>query len=226
MWSSYSARDAAQLLGMSESAVRACVRDGLVGGIDDVPVRLSFRDLAALRSVKQLSDAGLPMPKVRRALREVLRSRRAGGSLAELTIELRGGQVYVGGAVVAMSGQLELPLAPSGGAAAASVHPLPSPLDGAGPQPAPVMTADDWFARAVALEDSDVEAAIEAYRRALRLRTDRGELWVNLGRLYAETSRRKEAQAAFQKSIPKLMRIISMSRSAWSARSFHGIFRF
>ena len=42
MWTSYSARHAAQLIGLTESAVRSCIRDGLVGTPGTVPAQLSF----------------------------------------------------------------------------------------------------------------------------------------------------------------------------------------
>ena len=51
MWSSYSARHAAQLIGLPESAVRSCIRSGLIGKGGELPARLSFRDLSALRTV-------------------------------------------------------------------------------------------------------------------------------------------------------------------------------
>ena len=54
MWTSYSARHAAQLIGLPESAVRSCIKDGLVGAPGAVPAQLSFRDLSALRRYREL----------------------------------------------------------------------------------------------------------------------------------------------------------------------------
>src|SRR6478736_1718470 len=115
MWTSYSARHAAQLIGLPESVVRSCIRDGLVGTPGTVPAQLSFRDLAALRTVKALVDAGLPLPRVRRELVELQAQLPAGTSLAELTVEAQGGQVHVRGRCEGaprgqVSGQLALPL--------------------------------------------------------------------------------------------------------------------
>src|SRR4051812_17513368 len=113
MWTSYSARHAAQLIGLPESAVRSCIRDGLVGTPGSVPAQLSFRDLSALRTVKALVDAGLPLPRVRRELLEIQKQLPAGTSLAELTVEARNGQVHVRGAAPDSNdggaGQLALP---------------------------------------------------------------------------------------------------------------------
>src|SRR3569623_1057897 len=93
MWTSYSARHAAQLIGLPESAVRSCIRDGLVGTPGTVPAQLSFRDLSALRTVKALVDAGVPLGRVRKEL-VLIQARLPGGtSIAELTVEARNGQV-------------------------------------------------------------------------------------------------------------------------------------
>src|SRR5512138_533517 len=116
VWTSYSARHAAQLIGLPESAVRSCIRDGLVGAPGTVPAQLSFRDLSALRTVKSLVDAGLPLLRVRRELQRIQRGLPSGMSIAELTIEARAGGVCVRGTTdvaSALEGQLELPLAPS-----------------------------------------------------------------------------------------------------------------
>src|SRR5512146_1370315 len=108
MWTSYSARHAAQLIGLPESAVRSCIRDGLVGAPNAVPAQLSFRDLAALRTVKALVDAGLPLARVRKELAAIQTGLPAGATLAELTVEVSGGRVQVRGVPSAgdPSGQL------------------------------------------------------------------------------------------------------------------------
>ena len=111
MWTSYSARHAAQLIGLAESAVRSCIRDGLVGTPGTLPAQLTFRDLAALRTVKALVDAGMPLPRVRRELGEIQKQLPAGTSLAELTVEARDGRICVRGAApLDRPGQLPLPL--------------------------------------------------------------------------------------------------------------------
>src|SRR3954466_12165047 len=112
VWTSYSARHAAQLIGLPESAVRSCIRDGLVGTPGTVPAQLTFRDLSALRTVKALIDAGLPLPRVRRELARIQHGLPSGASIAELTVEARGGQVHIRGAHGSeqLPGQLALPL--------------------------------------------------------------------------------------------------------------------
>jgi len=194
VWSSYSARQAAQLIGLSESAVRSCIRDGLVGVATDIPVQLTFRDLATLRLIKRLVDGGLPLANVRRELLRIATTLQ-GQSLSELPIEVRGSTLVIRGSAAAAVGQMDLFAVPAPiSSEAGQLHTLPVPLpataEASNPvlQPVPIVTADEWFMRALELEDSDSRAAIDAYRRGLRLRPDASESWVNLGRLLAEAS--------------------------------------
>lgn len=212
MWTSYSARHAAQLIGIPESAVRSCIREGLVGAPGAVPAQLSFRDLSALRTVKALVEAGLPLARVLRELGKIQKSLPAGTSIAELTLEARAGQVCLRGAREQApgaqgSGQLALPFdtpaEPETAASSGEMHELPR-ADSA-PIPVPVAvppaTADQWMQRGIALEERDVVAAIDAYRRALRLHPELVEAWINMGRLFAETGDAPAALDCFESAI-------------------------
>lgn len=208
MWTSYSARHAAQLIGLAESAVRSCIRDGLVGAPGTVPAQLSFRDLSALRTVKALVDAGLPLPRVRKELVRIQQSLPAGMSIAELTIEARGGIVHIRGAhaQLELGGQLSLPLesAPEPPPSpAGEVRELPHKQDTPAPVAVAPATADQWIARAMELEDRDPVAAIDAYRRALRLRPETTEAWINLGRLFAESGDPTAAHDCFRSALDR-----------------------
>lgn len=203
MWTSYSARHAAQLIGLAESAVRSCIRDGLVGAPGAVPAQLSFRDLSALRTVKALVDAGLPLARVRKELLQIQQRLPEGTSLAELTVEARNGQVCVRGeATKSSEGQLALPFeAAIDPAPAGELRELPRPPDAPVPVAAAPATADQWLSRAQVLEERDPVAAIDAYRRSLRLRPDCTEAWINLGRLFAESNDGEAARECFQSAL-------------------------
>lgn len=208
VWTSYSARHAAQLIGLPESAVRSCIRDGLVGTTNTVPAQLTLRDLSALRTVKALLDAGLPLARVRRELLEIQQRLPAGTSLAELTVEARNGQVHVRGTPASeeRAGQLALPfdvtIDPAPEVPAGELRELPTRAPDA-PVPIAVApaTADQWMSRAQLLEERDPVAAIDAYRRSLRLRPDCTEAWINLGRLFAESSDREAARDCFKTAL-------------------------
>jgi len=205
MWTSYSARHAAQLIGLPESAVRTCIRDGLVGTPGTVPAQLSFRDLSALRTVKALVDAGLPLVRVRKELQRIQAGLPEGASIAELTVEARNGQVHVRGERPANAGegQLALPfeLSIDAGDMPGELRELPRPPDAPVPAFAPPATADQWLSRAQLLEERDTVAAIDAYRRSLRLRPDCTEGWINLGRLFAESNDAEAARECFQSAL-------------------------
>lgn len=208
MWTSYSARHAAQLIGLAESAVRSCIRDGLVGTPGTVPAQLSFRDLSALRTVKALVDAGVPLPRVRKELLAIQALLPAGTSLAELTVEARNGSVHVRGAIPTNgggAGQLALPfdatLEPSPDHALGELRELPRSPEAPMPVAVPPATADQWLSRAQLLEERDPVAAIDAYRRSLRLRPDCTEAWINLGRLFAESNDGDAARDCFKSAL-------------------------
>jgi tetratricopeptide (TPR) repeat protein len=204
VWTSYSARHAAQLIGLPESAVRSCIRDGLVGAPNTVPAQLSFRDLAALRTVKALVDAGVPLPRVRRELLEIQKHLPMGTSIAELTVEARNGSVHVRGTSSRsdVAGQLafafERSIEPE---PAGELRELPRPPDAPVPVAVPPATADQWLSRAQLLEERDPAAAIDAYRRSLRLRPDCTEAWINLGRLFAESNDGDAARDCFKSAL-------------------------
>jgi hypothetical protein len=206
VWTSYSARHAAQLIGLPESAIRSCIRDGLVGTPGTIPAQLTFRDLSALRTVKALVDAGLPLPRVRRELARIQHALPTGASIAELTVEARGGQVHIRGAHGSeeLHGQLALPFdaasdpAPAGPVGELGVlRELPRPPDAPVPLAVAPATAEQWLSRALQLEDRDPVAAIDAYRRSLRLRPECTEAWINLGRIFAESGDPKAAHDCF-----------------------------
>lgn len=198
MWSSYSPRHAASLLGLPESTVRSFARAGVIGAPGELPLRLSFRDLSALRTVKAMLGAGVPLARLRRELMAVRERAGLAQSIAELPLEVRDGHVAIRGEIAPLTGQLSLPFATAalGPAPAGELHDLPSrPVEA--PAPAPALTGDDWFERAVVLEESDPAAAVDAYKRALRLRPDHIEAWINQGRLHAEAGAGEAAAECF-----------------------------
>jgi Tetratricopeptide repeat len=205
VWTSYSARHAAQLIGLPESAVRSCIRAGLVGAPGAVPAQLSFRDLSALRTVKALIDAGLPLPRVRKELARIQQQLPAGTSLAELTVEARGGTVHIRGTQdTGLSGQLSLVFEtspPAQPAPVGEVRELPRATDAPIPVAVAPATADQWLSRAMELEERDPVAAIDAYRRSLRLRPEITEGWINLGRLFAESGDAAAAHDCFRSAL-------------------------
>jgi tetratricopeptide (TPR) repeat protein len=211
VWSGYSTRDAAELAGLPESAVRSCARSGLLSdGATGFPPRFSFQDLAVLKSVKDLSGQGVSLRRIRRQLADLRRRRAAGAgdaaNLSALTLSAFGGQVVVregGCAWHADSGQLLFefgitsPPVSDGG----QVTAMPVRRDAAPPEPAFALTADQWFERGTELEESDPAAAIEAYQKVLHLRPDSSEALINIGRIHAENGQAVLATDCFTRAL-------------------------
>ena len=208
MWSGYSTRDAAELAGLPESAVRSCARSGLLSdGAAGFPARFSFQDLAVLKSVKELAGQGVTLRRIRRQLADLRRRRAADGAgLSALTLGAFAGQVVVreaGCAWHADSGQLlfDFGVPPAAPPSAGQVTAMPIRRDAAPPEPAFALTADQWFERATDLEESDPAAAIEAYQKVLHLRPDSSEALINIGRIHAESGRAALATECFTRAL-------------------------
>jgi tetratricopeptide (TPR) repeat protein len=123
--------------------------------------------------------------------------------LSSMTLAAVGGHVVVSearGAWRADSGQGILPLDDVRGPTGV-VTDLPIRREAPAPEPVVGLSADEWFERAAELEDEDVDAAIEAYGKVLRLRPDSAEALINLGRLHAESGAIERAADCFRRAI-------------------------
>jgi tetratricopeptide (TPR) repeat protein len=178
--------------------IRGYVRSGVDAPADRrASHKLSFRDLRVLEAIKHLVAEGVPWSRVRRQLR-ALKQRLPGASLSELSLDSYEGHVVVreqSRAWRADTGQMVFRY--EANEKNGALHAIPVRREAPGPEPIAGMTADDWFERAAALEDHDSERAIDAYERALRLRPDSTEIWINLGRLFAEKGASERASACF-----------------------------
>lgn len=205
MWTAYSTRQAAEFVGLTESAVRSCVRAGVLStDSSTIPHRFSFRDLLVLKVVKKLVAAGVSPRRIRRQLSELRQRLPQQTSLAELTITCHDGHVVVRDdkqAWRASDGQMLFPFSVEEPPETNQVTPIPVRRVTAAPEPVVGWTADEWFDRALELEEEDPIAAIAAYQRALRLRPDCTETLINMGRLHAENGEPETAAAAFRRAL-------------------------
>lgn len=199
----YSTHEAAELCGLGEAQVRSLVRAGfLAPGGRGVSLRFAFRDVLVLRLVRQLLESGVPIRRLRRQLRELKARLPDDASLASLKITARDGHVVIAdgsGAYRADTGQLVFDFA--GSAPPGEVAKLPLRREAPGPEPAMVLSAEDWFERAVSLEERDPAAAMAAYRRALKLSPEAVDIHINLGRLCAETGDLEAAGRCFRAAL-------------------------
>jgi tetratricopeptide (TPR) repeat protein len=186
---SYTTRDVAKLLGLSEAQVRTQARVGYLAP-DRGPrnsYRFSFQDLVLLRAAKALSEARIAPRRIRRALRTLTRQLPAGRSLSGLRISSEGHRIVVrddGETWNPESGQLLLDFhvaeladraAPTARRLARRARRSDEPL-----------TAEQWYSLGVDLESAAPQDARDAYTRAVALDPRHASARVNLGRWLQE----------------------------------------
>jgi tetratricopeptide (TPR) repeat protein len=183
---SFTTRDVARLLGLTESQVRAQARAGFLtpqrGPRNGY--RFSFQDLVLLRTARELAQARVPFRRIRNALCRLARQLPKGRSLTEIRITPHGQELLVYDGDSAWnpeSGQLQMEFAVAG--LADIPAPQPRTLRPSMHHPRSPQGAWDWFDLALDLEDTDAAAASRAYGEALTQDPTLVDAHVNLGRL-------------------------------------------
>jgi DNA-binding transcriptional MerR regulator len=201
---SFSTRDVARLLGLSESHVRAQARAGFLTP-ERGPrngYRFSFQDLVLLRTARELAQARVPPRRIRHALCDLARQLPTGRSLSEMRITPNGRGVLVHEGDAAWnpeSGQLHIDFSTR----------KPSDLPALGSRvladhqrrPEDPHRAWAWFDRAVDLEATNPAEASRAYAQALAHDPDFVDAHVNLGRLLQLAGQIEEAIEHYRLSI-------------------------
>tara|TARA_R110002096_G_scaffold436051_2_gene666337 strand:- start:84022 stop:84858 length:837 start_codon:yes stop_codon:yes gene_type:complete len=200
VWTGYSTKDTADVVGLSQGAVRSCVREGLLDASPDaIPLRFSFQDLKVLQLLKSLTRRGVSIRRARRQLGELRERCGHERSLASLSIDAHDGHVVIREEEqvwLADSGQLVFGFQfpePAG-----DVTALPHQELIGGPEFMDSLTADEWFDQAVLCEEGEPLRAIAAYKEVLRQRPECTETLINLGRLHAERDEVEEAIGYFE----------------------------
>jgi len=201
---SFTTRDVARLLGLTETQVRSQARAGFLTP-ERGPrngYRFSFQDLVLLRTARELAQARVPSHRIRSALRDLARQLPWGRSLSEVRITANGQGVLVHEGENAWnpeSGQLQIEFtAPEPPSRAATVT-RPLPPDSS--QSIQHRNAWEWFDQAVELEARDPTRAYHAYTQALAADPTLHEAHINLGRLLQLAGRTQEAIKHYHISI-------------------------
>ena len=208
----YTAAEVAQLLGLPATEVRAWVRDGLIAPVRGVRGELlfSFQDLVLLRTAKGLTDGQVPRARVRRALKSLKARLPAGQPLSGLQISVVGNRVVVvdGDArVEPESGQVlfdfevrelqrDIESLETRRRSTAEIS-AERRAEGISAGDAK-FTAEDEYQRAYELENSDPEAALAGYRRAVALDGNHADAHVNLGRMLHDRGELPEAEKHYR----------------------------
>jgi tetratricopeptide (TPR) repeat protein len=193
---SFTTRDVARLLGLTETQVRSQARAGFLTP-ERGPrngYRFSFQDLVLLRTARELAHARVPSPRIRRALRDLARKLPGGRSLSEIRITANGQSVLVhegGAAWNPESGQLHIDFV--GQELSDRPSSITRTLTASAAEPTRPLSAWEWFDMGVELEATDPAQAYRAYVRALSMEPTLADAHVNLGRLLQLAGRTREA---------------------------------
>jgi tetratricopeptide (TPR) repeat protein len=189
----YGIPEVAEILDLPARRVRAWVKAGWIvpARSPDGHARLSFRDVALLRSIRDLEASRVPPRRVRRAL-ERLRDA-AGGESLDLGLRASAGEVVVRDGDSLWS--------PESGQC---LFDFDTRRPGA---PVVNLTRDDdrdgehWFELAGQLEGRDPEGAREAYGRALAADPTHADAHLNLGCLEHECGRLEAAESHYRSAL-------------------------
>ena len=196
---SYSVRDVERVLQLSPAVTRSLIRAGFVNP-ERGPrreFRFSFQDLIVLRTARALMQAKISAKRIRRSLESLRRELPEALPLSGLAISALGDRVVVrdGDARWQVdSGQyvLGLDVTLQDGV----LHVVEHREEPARPEAA----SQDWFSQGLALENSDPDAALNAYRQAVAAEPDNAPAWSNWGRLLHESGRTQEAADVYQRA--------------------------
>lgn len=190
----YGVGEVQRLLRLPRSAVRSMVDSGFVS-----PTRgpknawlFCFRDLVLLRTAQALIEARIPRRRITKAMRALRAHVPDSMPLTGLRIDAVGDQVVVleaGRRWRAESGQYLLAFEGS-------------PADGTltvakGRKTPPSRSAQQWFDEAMILENSDREAAKQAYASAIAVDPSFADAHLNLGCLLHEEGDLRQAERAY-----------------------------
>lgn len=199
----YSVQDVERVLRLSRSTIRGLIKTGFVSPARGPKRQLlfSFQDLIVLRAARALLEANISRRRINRSLEDLRRHLPEQMPLSGLSISAVGDRVVVRDGknhFQVDDGQyvLGLDVSVENGVIRVVEHKETSP-----PEALPAETADDWFDKALALEDADVKAAQAAYERVVELEPDYVGAWINLGRLLHARHDEKKAEIVYRRGI-------------------------
>lgn len=218
----YSLNEVGKLLGLSKSIVTGLIDAGFVSPARGrrKEYRFTFQDLVMLRAARGLTEAGLSSTRILRALRRLksqlpdeiprtgLRIEAMGDSVVvsegDQQWQPEDGQYVLGFSIASAprrrvsfidqpsNGEVKPPEQPL----TRSVKPAERSVNGATSQSS--LTGDEWFHRAIGLEDDDPEGSCDAYRNAIAADPTYGPAYTNLGRMLHQQGRLREAESIYR----------------------------
>jgi tetratricopeptide (TPR) repeat protein len=199
----YSVQDVERVLRLSRSTIRGLIKTGFVQPARGPKRQLqfSFQDLIVLRAARALLEAKISRRRINRSLEDLRRHLPEQMPLSGLSISAIGDRVVVRDGknhFQVDDGQYVLGLDVS---VENGVIRVVERKETPQPEAAPTETADDWFDKALQLEESDAKAAQAAYERTVELEPDYVSAWINLGRLLHARHDEKTAEIVYRRGL-------------------------
>jgi tetratricopeptide (TPR) repeat protein len=202
---SYSVRDVERVLQLSPDTTRRLIRAGFVTPTRGArrEFRFSFQDLIVLRAARALIEAKIPTRRIHRSLENLRRELPESMPLSGLSISAVGDHVVVRdgeGHRQVDSGQylLGLEVTLSDGVLKVVEHRREITASNA------ALTEQDWFAQALALESTDPQGALQAWREAVDAQPDNAAAWINWGRLLHEQGETQRAADVYRRALAQV----------------------
>jgi tetratricopeptide (TPR) repeat protein len=192
----YNTKDLERLFGLPLSAVRSLARAGHINPVKrGGKLHYSFQDLLILRTASALRSASISARRINRTLQTLRSTLPVGASLDKRSLTALGNQIAVReGKVLWESESGQYVLALDIGEARGGLHVITRQTA----LPAPHDSADEHYARAFALEDTDPDGARAAYEASLESDPHHVEARINLGRLHHLAGRLGEAEQIYR----------------------------
>jgi tetratricopeptide (TPR) repeat protein len=194
----YDSNDLKRLFGLSAAAVRALARAGHVNPVRRAGrLHYSFQDLIVLRTASALRAANIPAQRINKTLEKLRAALPPGETLKKISLTALGDRIAIREGKMlweSESGQYALAL---------DIEDEPADLHVMRPA-APAGTAngaDDLYAKAFELEDTDAPAARAAYEACLKADAQHADARVNLGRLLHLAGLLAEAENIYRAAV-------------------------
>jgi tetratricopeptide (TPR) repeat protein len=192
----YNTKDLERLFGLPASAVRSLTRAGHISPIKrGGRLHYSFQDLLMLRTASALRSANISANKINRTLQTLRATLPSGAALNQRSLTALGNQIAIReGKMLWESESGQYVLALDIGEEKGGLH----VISRQGASPPAAESADEYFAKAFALEEESAEGAIAAYEACLRADSEHLEARTNLGRLLHIAGRLADAERVYR----------------------------
>src|SRR5450631_3931668 len=192
----YDTKDLERLFGLPSSTVRALARAGNIQPVLRAGrLHYSFHDLVVLRTASALRAAHIPSQRINRTLQQLRAALPAGSALNKVSLTALGNRIAIReGQTLRESDSGQYALALEIIEEKGRLHVI-ARQDAA---PTPEDLADDHYAHGYALEDTDPQAAREAYQACLTADPNHLEARINLGRLLHIAGHLAEAEQVYR----------------------------